>query len=249
MKYILGIDVGGTKIASGLVDKNYKVSKVSIVPTSQTDLIGQLQRLIAGYQGFIAIGLGLPGPVMPDGTVTRLPNLKAFKKANVGKILEKKFKVPVHVMNDAKAFALSEAVLGAGSNFKVVCGVILGTGIGVGIVINKQIYRGKDGVAGEMEHITLLDGRMIRYYRKMVKSFDQVSQAQKFLRTILSIIVLSFNPDIIILGGGWSKLNGMERLANQLTKNVGDYETSTPVKISKLKHAGIIGAALPLLKH
>lgn len=248
MKYILGIDVGGTKIVAGLVDHKYKVTQVSQMPTSQTDLVGQLIRLIESYDDFDAIGLGLPGQVLRWGIVTKLGNIQNWEALNVKKLLERKFKVSVNVMNDTKAFALAEATIGLGKDFETVAGIILGTGIGVGIVIDKKIYFGKDGLAGEFEHISLLDGKMIRHHRRMIKSFDRISQSRKFLRTILSITVLSFNPDLIVLGGGWSKLAGTEKLANELTKDVGGYKNITPVKISKLKHAGIIGAVLPLLK-
>lgn len=248
MKQILGIDVGGTKIAAGLVDNRFRLSRVTIIPTSQMDLVGQLTRLIQDYEGFSGIGVGISGQVLANGRVIRLPNIPSFKPINLKKFLVKKFKTTTSVINDAKAFGLAEARIGSGSKYKSVAGMILGTGIGVGVVINKKVYFGKDGLAGEFEHTALLDGKMIRDYRHTEGGFKNVQTVKKYLKTMLSAVVLSFNPDIIILGGGWSKLAGMEKLANALTKNVGGYQNVTPVKISKLKHAGIIGAALPLLK-
>jgi len=240
--------VGGTKIAGGLVDSRFRVRNVTVMPTSQTDLVGQLTRLIRDYEGFGGIGLGISGQVLANGMVIRLPNISKFKPTNLKKLLVRKFKVPASVINDAKAFGLAEATIGSGSKYKSVAGMILGTGIGVGVVINKKVYFGKDGLAGEFEHTALLDGKMIRDYRHREGEFKNAQTVKKYLKTMLSAVVLSFNPDIIILGGGWSKLVGMEKLANALTKNVGGYQNVTPVKISKLKHAGIIGAALPLLK-
>lgn len=248
MRQILGIDVGGTKIAAGLVDKSFKVSKLAILPTSQADLLGQLGRLIADYDKFEAIGIGMPGQVWPDGTVARLPNVKGFKSLNLKKLLQKRFKVPVEVVNDAKAFALAEALAGSGKRFDSVAGMILGTGIGVGLVINKKIYPGKDGVAGEFDHITLLDGKAIGDHRRKAGMFDHAIETKQYLKMLLGMIILSFNPDIVFLGGAWSRLPGMEKLANELSTNVGGYVNKTPVKVSKLKFAGIIGAALPLLR-
>ncbi len=248
MKQILGIDVGGTKIAAGLIDKSFRVTKLAVLSTSQTDLVKQLVNLIRSYESFSAIGLGMPGQVLANGMITRLPNVNNFKSINFKKILEDKFKVPVNILNDAKAFALAEASIGVGRAYKTVAGVILGTGIGVGIIMDKKIYFGKDGIAGEYEHTVLLDSKMFRDHRHSTGTFKQAANTNKYLKTLLDMIVLSFNPDIIILGGAWSKLSGMEKLANQLTKNVGNYINKTPVKISKLKYAGIIGAALPLLK-
>jgi predicted NBD/HSP70 family sugar kinase len=244
MKYVLGIDVGGTKIAAGLVDQAYSVSNLAIVPTSQTDLAGQLIDLIGSYQNFFGIGLALPGQILPSGLVTRLPNIKNFKPTNLQKFLENKFRVPVTVINDAKAFAYAEAMIGQAQNNKVVAGVILGTGIGVGIVIGKQIYFGKDGVAGELEHIEMLDGIMFRQRWHQAGKFENAAEAKQYLRTLFDMVIFSFNPDIILLGGGWSNIPDMEELANTLTTNPGDYESETPVKISTLKYPGLIGAAL-----
>src|SRR5689334_7265579 len=119
MKYVLGIDVGGTKIASALVKDN-KLEQLLIEPTSKTDLLGQLMKIIGQYQGFEAIGVAVPGPVLADGTVVKLPNIPSFPKTNLKQILEEKFKLPVNVANDAKAFALAEATLGLGQDKKVV---------------------------------------------------------------------------------------------------------------------------------
>ena len=248
MNKILGIDVGGTKIAIGLVDKSLRLGEVKVVPTSQTNLTKQLLGLIESYKGFDAIGLAMPGQVLPNGVVTRLPNIRNFSPTNFKQLLTKRYKVPVNVINDSKAFALAESVTGKGKAQKTVAGLILGTGIGMGVVINKQLYMGKDGLAGEFEHITLLDGQMLRDHRHAAGKFKNAQEAKSYLQTILSTIILSFNPDLIVLGGSWSTLQGMEKLVNQLATNVGGYTNKTPVKISTLKHAGVIGAALTVLK-
>jgi len=247
MKYILGVDVGGTKIASGLVDENLKVTDIRTAPTSQTDLVTQLINLIGSYDKFEAIGIGMPGQVLKDGTVTRLPNVENFEPVNLKRVLQEQFKFEVNVINDAKAFALAEAVAGAGQDGDIVAGVILGTGIGVGLVSNKRVYSGKDGIAGELEHIELLDGKMFRDQRHAAGQFKTAEDAKKYLKTLLDIVVISWNPDVIVLGGAWSKLPGLVELANQLTVDVGGYNNSTPVKLSELENAGVIGAALGVL--
>lgn len=244
MKPILGIDVGGTKIATGLVDGRGRVSNVRIVHTSQVNLKEQLLDLINFYQGFSAIGLGMPGPVLPNGTVTRLPNVKGFKKTNLKIFLQKKIRKPVTVANDANCFALAEAIRGQGRKYKIVAGVILGTGVGVGIIFNKKMHIGKNGVAGEYEHFPMIDGKLFWQHKKSDGPFKDALAAKKYLQLLFHYIVLSVDPEIIILGGGWSTLKGMARLAPEFAKNAGRYQTSTPIKISKIKHAGIVGAAL-----
>ncbi len=236
--------MGGTKIASALVEENLELRNLQVVPTSQTDLVSQLTELIKNQDNFDAIGLAMPGQVLSDGTIIRLPNIANFETRNFKQLLEEKFKVPVSVVNDAKAFALAEARVGHAQNNQVAAGVILGTGVGVGIVIEKQIYFGKDGVAGEFEHVTMLDGTMFRSRRHQAGSFKNATDAKVYLRTLFDMIILSFNPDIIVLGGGWSTLAGMEELANELTTNTGNYESQTPVKISKLQYPGLLGATL-----
>jgi len=247
MKKVLGIDVGGTKIAAGLVDYNFNVTKVCIVPTSKFDLLQQLEHLISDYGEFDAIGLGMPGQVLENGTVTKLGNVE-WQSVNLKKLFERKFKKPVSVINDAKAFALAEANLGQGKNFDTMAGVILGTGIGVGFIRNKKIYFGKDGLAGELEHVTMPDGRLLREHKKDLGQFKNAQSASRILKTLLDMIILSVNPEVVVLGGAWSKLKGMKELAKDLTTNSGRWISKTPVRISKLKFAGILGAALPLLK-
>ncbi len=244
MKKILGIDVGGTKIASALVEDKMTVKNLNVVKTSQIDLTRQLIELVRDQGNFDAIGLAMPGPVLADGTVVRLPNVPHFARANMRELFEKQFGVPVAVMNDAKAFAYAEANLGQAQNNKVVAAVVLGTGIAAGIVIDKKIYFGKDGIAGEFEHVSLLDGRLFRERRHAAGRFAKAKDAEPYLKTLFDMIILSFNPDVIVLGGGWADLEGMEEVANRLTTGVGEYESSTQVKISKMKYPSILGAAL-----
>ncbi|OGE88399.1 MAG: hypothetical protein A3J07_01225 [Candidatus Doudnabacteria bacterium RIFCSPLOWO2_02_FULL_49_13] len=248
MKQVLGIDVGGTKVASGLVAEGCQVSDFRIESTSQADLVGQLGKLIGSYQGFEGIGLGLPGQVLADGRVTKLPNIESFGETSLRQALEDQFHLPVHVMNDAKAFALAEATFGAGQGYRTVVGLILGTGTGAGLVIDKQLHLGKDGIAGEFDHVMWLDGKLFRDQVKLQKPFNRIEEACQYLRTILSLVVLGYNPDIIVLGGGWSNMPGLQAQAQEFLTNVGGYQNQTPVVMHQLDHPGIIGAALPLLR-
>jgi predicted NBD/HSP70 family sugar kinase len=248
MKKILGIDVGGTKIASALVENGLELKDLRVEPTSQIDLVRQLRELIKSQKNFDAIGLAMPGQVLPNGTVIKLPNVANFQPTNLKQLFEQEFKVPVAVVNDAKAFALAEASIGQGQNNKVVAGVILGTGTGVGIVIDKKIYFGKDGLAGELSHVALLDGTLLGRKRHEAGEYKDAVAAKSYLTTLFNMFILSFNPDIIMLGGGWSNIPQMEEVANQITTNVGDYENKTLVRISQLKYPSLIGAALHTLE-
>jgi glucokinase len=102
------------------------------------------------------IGIGCPGVVTPGkGIVENPPNLPGWNKVNIGKIISKEFKKPVIVDNDANAAAIGELTFGSGKNFNSFIMITLGTGVGGGIVIDKKIYHGDFGAAGEIGHISI----------------------------------------------------------------------------------------------
>lgn len=249
MKPFLGIDVGGTKIAAGLVHKNYKISNILIQPTSQTNLLKQLEQIIKIYHGkFSGIGLGMPGRVLSNGTVIRLPNIPRFKKTNLKKLLQNKFHTPVVVLNDADAFILAENTLGVGKKYQIVAGVILGTGIGVGITINKKIYIGANDLAGEVGHFTMPNGIIFEKFFKSSGHIKNANQIKSQITMLLNFIVRSFDPEVIIFGGAISKIPQFEKVTKAMLKTVYHSPLKTKIFISKLPCPGIIGAVIPLFR-
>src|SRR5690606_38893482 len=102
------------------------------------------------------IGIGSPGVVSTKkGIVENPPNLPGWGKINLGRIIEKEFKMNVFVENDANAAAIGEMIFGTGKNYKSFVMVTLGTGVGGGIIIDKKLYRGEFGAAGEIGHMTI----------------------------------------------------------------------------------------------
>ncbi len=236
MKQILGIDVGGSKIASGLVDPKLKISKVRITPTSQADLLEQLTRRIASYQGFEAIAVAMPGVVKSNGFIQNLPNVKGFPAINLKSYLKKKFRLPVQVINDAQAFALAEAIVGAGKEAQTVLGVILGTGIGSGLVRNKKIQPPRGPVGGEIGRVRM--GKLT-LEQIMQQRGNSAKQLEPIMRAIIMLATRYADPEIIVFGGGRTNYPRMQQLTKRL---------NLKARISKLKHAGILGAALTVLK-
>ena len=103
-----------------------------------------------------AIGIGVPGPILYEkGIVVNPPNLPGWKKVNLKKILTDMFRIPVYVDNDANCAAYGEALFGAGKKAKNFIYITVSTGIGGGIIIERKIYRGKNGSAGEIGHIII----------------------------------------------------------------------------------------------
>ncbi|MBI5700566.1 ROK family protein [Candidatus Saganbacteria bacterium] len=164
-KYFAGIDIGGTKIASAIADSNGKIVSDINVPTHAdqgktkviANIIKSVKTLIAGNKVKVsAIGIGAPGPIIYDkGIIINPPNLSGWKKVNLKSILEDEFNMPVYVDNDANCAALGEALFGAGVNAKDFLYITVSTGIGGGIIIDRKIYRGKNGSAGEFGHMII----------------------------------------------------------------------------------------------
>jgi glucokinase len=164
-KLIIGLDLGGTKIAAAAATPAGRIVSEIIVPTEAgkgheqviKNIIKAIDTLARSKKSQVGcIGIGVPGPIdFKTGVVIDPPNLPGWKKVNLKKILQKRFKVPVQVDNDANCAALGEALFGAGKKAKDFLYITVSTGIGGGIIINRQIYRGVNGSAGEFGHMII----------------------------------------------------------------------------------------------
>lgn len=166
---IIGIDLGGTKISGVLATPSGKVLMDVNIPTEAKkgkkvvfkNIKKAIDMLIMSKKVKIkAIGIGAPGPILYEkGIVVEAPNLPGWKKVHLKEIFEKEYKVPVFVDNDANCAALAEAWFGAGKFATHFLYMTVSTGIGGGIIINKKLYRGATGSAGEFGHMTIhIDG-------------------------------------------------------------------------------------------
>jgi glucokinase len=160
----IGIDIGGTKIAGGLVTATGRLAKSLVVPTLadkglETSL-GQVFRLIermirlgGGKANLRGIGICAPGPLNPrTGVVLAPPNLPGWRDVPLAGLVRERFGSPAIVENDANAAGLAEVLFGAAVGCRDAFYVTVSTGIGTGIIIDKKIYHGKNGVAGEGGH-------------------------------------------------------------------------------------------------
>lgn len=163
---IIGIDLGGTKTAIALFEKDsMKQLSVKVCPTDAArgfDAVKQsLLMDIAALRrdDTVAVGLGVPGIIdHATGKVVTMPNIAGAEGMELAACIQYETHLPTVVDNDARCFAYSEALLGAGKNHEVVLGVTLGTGVGGGIVIGKKLYHGAHGNAGEIGHMLLQPG-------------------------------------------------------------------------------------------
>ena len=164
----IGVDIGGTKVAAGLVDSHGNISHKTRVPmvaagdaaagfASVQNAVEALFREAPGAQGSVkGIGLCSPGPLDPlTGIVLNPPNVPCWRNFPLATETERAFGVPARVDNDANAAGLAEALWGAGAGYSNVFYATLGTGIGTGIVFNNRIYHGRTGSAAEGGHVTI----------------------------------------------------------------------------------------------
>jgi glucokinase len=154
----IGIDLGGTKMSAGLIDESGSVlEKITVTrPLDQAGMEQDPLELAARLMGpgVAAMGLGAAGLLSwPDGRLTWGPNV-AGRDIRFKELLERRFGLPAVVDNDANLAAWAESRIGAARGYRHVLLVTLGTGIGGGIVIDGEIYRGRS-FAGEVGHMVV----------------------------------------------------------------------------------------------
>ena len=164
----IGIDIGGTKVAAGLVDSSGAITaKVRVPMVATADAAAGFAAVRNAVEAVFTecpgaraalkgIGICSPGPLDPKtGVVLNPPNLPCWRDFPLAAETERAFGVPARVDNDANAAALAEVLWGAGQGFANVFYATLGTGIGSGIVFDRRIYHGRTGLAAEGGHMTI----------------------------------------------------------------------------------------------
>ncbi len=284
---LIGIDLGGTKIAACLATPEGKIVTDVNIPTEaakgQQHVIGNIikaaSNLIRGSSKKVScIGIGVPGPILYEkGIVIEPPNLPGWKRVNLKKILEKEFGLPVHLDNDANCAALAEAYFGAGKAARHFIYMTISTGIGGGIIIDRKLYRGAIGAAGEFGHMVidskgytcgcgnvgcleaLGSGTAIKKRAGMdaiavelaarqgdKKAQKVIAETAHYLAIGIANLVNIFNPELVVLGGGVSKMR--ELLLNPIRKEFKQYAlklTARNVRIVRAKlgaESGMLGA-------
>lgn len=166
--YRIGIDLGGTNIAAGLVNENYQIVRKDSVPTNAqrdpaliVDDIAMLCKKICEEQGIAlsdieAIGIASPGIANHDDGVVEYANNLPFRQFPICAMLRERTGIKnVHVENDANAAAWGEAVAGAAKGTKKSVMITLGTGVGGGIIIDGKVFSGFNFAGGELGHTVI----------------------------------------------------------------------------------------------
>ncbi len=165
--YYLGVDVGGPKVAAGVVDTHGEILRKNRVPMAARKsaaegfscVVSAIHALLedsATRTGMRGIGICSPGPLDPrTGVVINPPNLPCWRNFPLAAQTARRFSVPVRVENDANAAALAESLWGAGRGYSNIFYATIGTGIGTGIILDGKIFNGRTGAAPEGGHLTI----------------------------------------------------------------------------------------------
>ena len=164
MTLTIGIDIGGTKVAAGVVDESGKVLAAarrrtpSRDPEHLVDVVGEIVRQLLIDHDVAAIGVGAAGFVDADrSTVLFAPNL-AWRDTPLREEIASRVNLPVFIENDANAAAWGEYRFGAGEQIAQIVVLTIGTGIGAGLILDGKLYRGGFGIAGEPGHMRVVPG-------------------------------------------------------------------------------------------
>lgn len=193
MKYYLGIDLGGTNIAAGVVDEEYKIiakAKTSTlrhrtaeeIVNSMADVAKEAVKEAAlSLEDIESIGVGSPGTVDSDRGIIVYANNIGFLNTPVGDMLFEKLGRPIYVENDANAAAYGEFVAGSAKNANSAVCITLGTGVGGGIIIDGKIYSGFNYAGAELGHTVIeVDGAQCTCGRR--GCFEAYSSATGLIR-------------------------------------------------------------------
>jgi glucokinase len=168
VKYYLGVDLGGTNIAAGVVDENYNLIAKDSIPTNAGRSIDVIVRDIAELSKKVAFtakvplnqftswGIGMPSYVNPKTHLLVHANNLGWKNIPIYSYFKKYIDLPTYIENDANCAALGETLAGIARNYDNAVMLTLGTGVGGGIILNKRIYAGADLLGAELGHTKLV---------------------------------------------------------------------------------------------
>ena len=269
----IGIDLGGTNLRGGLVSENNLSSVLSkrINPKGSVEEV--LQELFKLSNQLIndsvkAIGIGVPGLVDTErGIVYDVVNIPSWKQVPLKQLIEDRYHLPVFINNDANCFTLGEFYFGKGKGYDSMIGLTVGTGLGGGIVINKKLYGGRNGGAGEFGMIDYLD-KYVEYYasgqffkniyqtdgeivfkkaeqgdKEAIKMYEEMGT---HLGNAIKTILYALDIELIILGG--SVRHAYPYFRKTLWQSLETFAFQNAVKnlrieISELENSGLLGAA------
>ncbi|UBU16786.1 ROK family glucokinase [Nonomuraea gerenzanensis] len=211
----IGVDIGGTKVAAGVVDDNGEIVEHTLRPTAAdrpdvvADTVADVVRELSRDRTIEAVGVGAAGFVDETRSVVRFaPNL-AWREEPLQKKISGLVGLPVVIENDANAMAWGETRFGAGRGQSHVVCLTLGTGIGGGIVIDGALYRGRWGMGAELGHMQVLPGGRLCGCGN-VGCWEQYASGQALVKDAREIAEAQPERAATLLGLAGGKIEGEE---------------------------------------
>ncbi len=164
---VIGLDVGGTDIKAGLVDRGgnilARLKKPTAASSEKQKFLDRLSSIVRTFEDIFAnqvhiagVGIGVPGIIdLRNGIIASSPNFPGWNPFPIRAMLAGKIRHPFFLENDANAAALGEMWVGSAEGAENFCFITLGTGVGGGLVLNGEIWHGAGGMAGEVGHMTI----------------------------------------------------------------------------------------------
>ena len=255
---ILAIDIGGTMIKYGLVSSDGEILSTDKIETEAEkgleNILNKIDNIFKRYKENNPVGIAVSGTGQINGMIGKViggnPIIPNWIGTNLVKILEEKYNLPAVLENDVNCVALGEKWIGAGKDLSNFICLTIGTGIGGGIILNNQLFRGENFVAGEFGHILIKKGEFEQFAsttalirlvkertektlngkeifdlekKEIVEYQEVISEWIENLTDGLSSIIYCFNPANIILGGGVIGQGEplINRIKNSLFKKIG----------------------------
>ena len=255
---ILAIDIGGTMIKYGLVSSDGEILSTDKIETEAEkgleNILNKIDNIFKRYKKNNPVGIAVSGTGQINGMIGKViggnPIIPNWIGTNLVKILEEKYNLPAVLENDVNCVALGEKWIGAGKDLSNFICLTIGTGIGGGIILNNQLFRGENFVAGEFGHTLIKKGEFEQFAsttalirlvkertgkilngkeifdlekKEIVEYQEVISEWIENLTDGLSSIVYCFNPANIILGGGVIGQGEplINRIKNSLFKKIG----------------------------
>ncbi len=230
--FVLGVDMGGTTICAGRIYGDQLVQRVALPVSARADEATVLHEVIDAIERVFhpncsGIGIGVPSVVDDiQGIVYDVENIPSWKAVPLRDLLQQRFQVPVSINNDANCFALGEAYFGKGKPYHHLVGITLGTDLGTGVIVNRQLYSGTSCGAGEIGILPYLDhdygyycsGQFFlhQYQVRGEVLFERALRGDQDAKSIFEqygqhlgnacwAVVAAFDPELIVLGGSISK--------------------------------------------
>lgn len=270
---ILGVDLGGTNVRAGLVEKNRLVKVVSSPINnkgSEKEVLNQIFSVIdlLIQKNLKGIGVGVPSVLdLKRGILYDVQNIPSWKRVPLKAYLEKRYQIPAYINNDANCFAIGEKYFGKAKKYNHVVGLIVGTGLGAGVIANGKLYSGANCGAGEFGMIPYKDHNY-EYYccGQFFKNVHHISGKELYEKAknqdpdalqifsefgthfgeAIKTILYAADPEIIILGGSVSR--AFQFFKRAMWESVSQFAYSLTLKkikieVSKIRNIAILGAA------